>query len=323
MMRSRETTLHAGRTVLIASSVLTLVLGSVHAFSVFLEPFETRFDASRASVSATYSFALVALTLGVLVGHRLYGRASAALLVSVFCATAAAGTAIAAFAPSLAVVWLGYSLLYGGANGLGYGYALQISAQANPGREGLAMGIVTACYALGAAVSPLMFQAALAYGGIETAMLALSAMLISAIPLSAGLMHRAGAVFQTGGTGGAARASPNRPGVPVLWLGYGAGVAAGLMAIGHATGIGRAAGLAPELLAAAPITIAVCNMAGGLAGGWLIDKTSTRRLLVILPAISAVALFALTAASGKAAVLLGLAIVGFTYGAIIAAYPAA
>ena len=321
--RPAETRLPAGRTVLVASSVLTLVLGSVHAFSVFLEPFEARFEASRASVSLTYSFALVALTLGVLVGHRLYAKASAAMLVSSICLAAAAGAAITAFAPSLPVAWLGYSLLFGGANGLGYGYALQVSAQANPGREGLAMGVVTACYALGAAVSPLLFQAALGYGGVEAAMLTLCIMLLGATPVSAGLLHRTGVVFRSAGAADPARPASRPPGVPLLWLGYGAGVAAGLMAIGHATGIARTAGLAPQVLAVAPITIALSNMAGGLAGGWLVDRTSRERLLTALPIVSAAALFALTLVTGEVAVLVGLGVVGFSYGAIIAAYPAA
>ena len=312
-----------GRTVLIASSVLTLVLGSVHAFSVFLEPFEARFEASRASVSLTYSFALVALTLAVLVGHRIYGRTPAAILVASICLAAAAGAGITAFAPSLPVAWLGYSLIFGGANGLGYGFALQLSAQANPGREGLAMGIVTACYALGAAVSPLVFQAAIGSGGIEAAMLTLSLMLLGAIPVSCGLLYRTGVIYQVALPESADRPASPLSHVPLLWLGYGTGVAAGLMAIGHATGIGRSAGLAPDILTAAPITIALCNMMGGLAGGWLIDRISKRLLLVALPAVSATALFALTIMTGQTAVLAGLSVIGFCYGAIIAVYPAA
>ena len=312
-----------GRSVLIACSVLTLVLGSVHAFSVFLEPFEARFQASRASVSLTYSFALVALTFSVLIGHRIYGRIAATVLVASICLAAAAGAAITAFASSLTVAWLGYSLLFGGANGLGYGFALQLSAQANPGREGLAMGVVTACYALGAAVSPLVFQAAIVAGGIEAAMLVLSLTLLAAAPVSCGLLYRTGAVYQAAAPDGAEQPASPPSQVLLLWLGYGTGVAAGLMAIGHATGIGRSAGLAPDLLTAAPITIALCNMMGGLTGGWLIDRVSARRLLAALSAVSAAALFTLTIVTGQTAVLSGLSVIGFCYGAIIAVYPAA
>ena len=124
-----------GKLILFASMLLMVVLGSVHAFSVFLEPLETRFNASRSSVSLTYSFALMTLTTVVLFGHRLYGLLKPAYFMSVVCGLAAIGTLIAASATQLYMVWIGYSLLFGAANGLGYGYALQISAQANPNNK--------------------------------------------------------------------------------------------------------------------------------------------------------------------------------------------
>ena len=121
---------------------------------------EAAFGASRAAVSFTYSLALATLTLAVPFGHRFYAAWRPATFVSSLVLLAAGGAFIASLAPSLFVVWLGYGVLFGAANGLGYGFGLQLAAQANPGREGLAMGIVTAAYALGAAVSPPLFALA-------------------------------------------------------------------------------------------------------------------------------------------------------------------
>ena len=56
-------TSNQGMLVLVAAAMLAVVLGSIHAFSVLLIPLEMLLDASRASVSATYSLALGALTL--------------------------------------------------------------------------------------------------------------------------------------------------------------------------------------------------------------------------------------------------------------------
>ena len=44
-----------GRRVIAAAGLLCLVLGSVHAFSVFLVPLETAYSASRAQISLIYS----------------------------------------------------------------------------------------------------------------------------------------------------------------------------------------------------------------------------------------------------------------------------
>jgi len=46
-----------------------------------------------------------------------------------------------------------------------------------------------------------------------------------------------------------------------LWFAYGAGVSAGLMVIGHATGVARSASAPDNLVVAAAIFVAIGNMA--------------------------------------------------------------
>lgn len=323
-----------GLRVLFAASLLTLVLGSLHAFSVFVEPLEAGYGASRQLVSLTYSIALVALTFSVLVGHRVYGAVAPAVLVLAIGIGAALGLMIAANAGSLPIVWLGFGLVFGASNGLGYGFALQISAQANEGRAGMAMGIVTASYALGAALSPLLLEAAVKSGGVGLAMSGLGLVLAIVAPVSAVLLHLSSVRFRisppikndeptkvSAMSGGALTSAA--PSVFLLWIGYGAGCAAGLMTIAHAIGIARSAGMPDALLVAAPITLALCNMVGGVTGGWLIDRNRARTVLVALAVLSVGSICVLIFASHWGIVLAGLAFVGFAYGALIAAYPAA
>ena len=165
----------SGAYVLIAASLVSAVLGSVHAFSVFLVPLEAAFGVGRGTVSLTYSFALVFLTLTVLVGPRIYGRFPPAMIYPGVAFLGALGPLMAGWAGGLWGVWLGYSLCFGVANGLGYGFGLQYAARAMPGREGWTMGVVTAAYALGAVVAPLGFEAAVDRGGFQLAMLWLAA----------------------------------------------------------------------------------------------------------------------------------------------------
>lgn len=324
----------AGLRVLFAASLLTLVLGSLHAFSVFVEPLESEYGASRQLVSLTYSIALLALTFSVLVGHRVYGVVTPAMLVLSIGIGAALGLMIAGNAGSLPIVWLGFGLVFGASNGFGYGFALQISAQANESRAGMAMGIVTASYALGAALSPLLLEAAIAAGGVGLALSGLGLVQAIAAPVSAILLYRSSVRFRTSsaaadktpaapGTGTEPRAVPGGPPIILLWIGYGAGCAAGLMTIVHAIGIARNAGMPEALLVAAPITLALCNMAGGLTGGWLIDRMQPRTVLVALAILSVGSIFALIVTPHWTFALAALALVGFAYGALIAAYPAA
>jgi len=316
----------AGVLVLVAGMALALVLGSVHAFSVFLEPLEQQFGAGRSAVTLTYSLALGCLTVGVLVGHRVYARLPAALLAVAVCLLAAAGCLVAAWGDSLALFWLGYGVMFGGANGLGYGFALQSAGQMNPQRTGLAMGLVTASYAVGAVIAPAPFDALLRAGGLAGAMLGLAVALVAVAPLAAGLLYRAKAALSVDRTAADddAKNPVPRAGLALwLWLGYGTAVAAGLMAIGHATGIARAGGLGDALVLAAPMAIAAFNVAGSFFGGWLADRVALKTALMAFPAGSALSLLLLAQLGGGLSVLVALAVVGFAYGGTIAVYPAA
>ncbi|MEM9059113.1 MAG: hypothetical protein AAGD13_01510 [Pseudomonadota bacterium] len=304
---------------LAALALLSFVLGSVHAFSVLVDPLVARFDASLASVSAIYSLALVAIAAMVSLGHRFYGSASAAVLVACLSVVGVIGVLLAGYGGSLPLVWLGYGVLFGAANGAGYGFALQLSAQVSPGREGLAMGAITAAYAVGATVFPAVFEVALA-GGFGRAMMFLALVLGAVGAASAGLLVLSGARFQPEDRQATGRSVPGAE-IARLWFAYGAAVLAGLMTIGHAVGIARSLDVADAMLLAAPMIVAVCNMGGSLTGGWLTDRLAPRVLLTGLPLLSGGAL-AVLALDVPSATLAALGVIGLVYGAVISAYPA-
>ena len=306
---------------LLAGALLTGSLGSIHAFSVFVEPLERSFGVPRAQVSAVYSLALLSLTGAVFFGHRLFGRLPPPAIAGLAAALAALGLGIAAEATHLAGLYLGYSLLFGGANGIGYGFALQLVAQAMPARRGFAMGAVTAVYALGASGFAIIFDHFAGSTGIGPALL-LMAVLMAGVAISApALLLWSQATYH--GTSAAGPGSPARRKLTgLLWAGYGSGCAAGLMTIAHAAGIAVATG-ARGYAVTGVMLIGLGNAAGGVVAGWLADRVALRRLLCGLSGLSALALIALAAGSGTAATLLGLGVVGLAYGAIIAVYPAA
>lgn len=308
---------------LVACMALMSALGTIHAFSVFLAPWEEMFQASRAEVSLVYSLALVFLTLSVLSGHRIYGLLHPALLIIALSAIATLGVLIAAHASSLPQVWLGYSLLFGGANGVGYGFSLQLSAQAMPRRKGFAMGVVTASYAVGFMVFPVISEPAFNDGGIGEALELLSGLVAGAGVVAAFMIYLSGSTYQ--GVDALQRQSSPIPTQGMLqlklWTAYGTGVAAGLMAIGHAVGIVEANGGSATQTLGAPVLIALGNMAGGVSAGFMLDRVRARRLLVALAGISAITLIGLSESGSPMTALAGLVMTGFCYGAIISAYP--
>lgn len=306
--------------VLLAASLVSTVLGSIHAFSVFIRPLEVEFSSSRSAVSLTYSLALVALTLTVLLGPRFYGRWSPAVFMLTVCLIAAIGALLAGVADSLPSVWLGYSLVFGAANGLGYGFGLQIAAQSNPGREGFAMGTVTAAYAFGSVFSPAFFGIAVEMSGFPAAMTGLSVALLAAGALSAALLRTVDFRYTESARRASSGPAPFRDEI-FLWLGYFGGVMAGLMVIGHAAGISAAfdPGMA---IWSAPAIIAACNLAGSIIGGRLADRISLRLVLCSLALTTSVALAGIALFGANRGLIVGLGLVGFAYGGTIAAYPA-
>ncbi len=218
---------------------MTTVLGTIHAFSVFVPQREISFDANRASVSLVYSTALVCLTVAVLFGYKIFKRLSPSVLFALAGLFAAAGLALSSVSSSLPELMIFYGIVFGAANGVGYGYALQLAGQVSPTGKGLAMGLVTAFYAVGATLAPLLFVALINHSGNALALVVMAAIVLVFSFISAAAVQLSGVVFTSESIASAAK--PRSQGLKqvrlLLWLSYAGAVAAGLMVIGHAFAI--------------------------------------------------------------------------------------
>ena len=313
-----------GYIILLASMLVTFVLGSVHAFSVFILPLEYLLSAPRSEVSLIYSFTLVAITISVLFGYLIYSRFSAWILVLLVCILAASGLMLAASASSWWLLFFGYSVLFGAANGVGYGFTLQLSARELPQSKGFAMGAVTAAYAVGSIVFAKIFAARIESTTIAAAFETLAIGLIGCGVLSALLLYLTKANYGDvvgPGDGVNQRLNPRR--VFLYWLAYMLSVFAGLMAIGHAAGIAISKGASNDMAVWCAMIIGVGSASGGFLAGWLVDRWPISRFLIGLPLLSAAMLLMLSLLPSPLLTILLLGVVGFCYGAIIAIYPVA
>ena len=214
--------------------LLSGVLGSIHAYSLFIESFESDLGVGRGGAGAPYSVALASLTLAVLVSHRLFRLVPGPLVVLIASGGAAIGLLLAASANSLAGVVLGYGIVFGAFNGLGYAFSLQRASESNPDRRGFALGLVTAAYALGGASTALVLDKHVAASGATSALRWLAlAIAVTGIVTSALLANN-----DSPARGSSARlSSANLRTLAPLWMAYLLAVLAGLMALGHAAAI--------------------------------------------------------------------------------------
>ena len=309
--------------ILVASMLVTFVLGSVHAFSVFLAPLEGQLGLPRSQISLIYSFALVAITLSVTLGYRIYSLLPPWWLVVMTAAVAAMGLLLASAATNWWMLFAGYSLAFGVSNGIGYGFCLQLVGRAMPARKGFAMGAVTAAYAVGSIVFAKIIAWRIDVDSVSAAFLAISVMLVVIVVVAALLMRHAQASYATAAAGGGDRGRLDRRSLLQYWFAYLTSVFAGLMAIGHAAGIAQSRGADVELATATAMTVGIGSAVGGFVAGWLVDRWPLTRFLVALPMLSAFALLCISATTNAQATMLLLGIVGFAYGSIIAIYPVA
>ncbi len=304
--------------------LVTFVLGSVHAFSVFIVPLEKLLELARSEISLIYSFALVAITLAVLLGYRIYTCLPAWWLVFVTCATAAAGLMLASTATNWWLLFFGYSLAFGFSNGIGYGFCLQLVGRVMPEIRGFAMGAVTASYALGSILFAKIFAWRIELASVESALLAIAFALLGCGTVAALMLRSAGASYGNVGI----VASPlsvalDQRKIVQFWIAYMTSVFAGLMAIGHAAGIVLARNASIELATLAAITIGIGSAVGGFLAGWLVDRWPMSRFLVGLPLLSSTALISISISDDALTSVVLLSLVGFSYGSIIAIYPVA
>jgi OFA family oxalate/formate antiporter-like MFS transporter len=307
---------------LLASMLVTFVTGSVHAFSVFILPLETMLQLPRSEISLIYSLTLVAITFSVLLGYRIYALIPAWWLIFITCLSAACGLVVAANASGWWQLLIGYSLLFGLANGIGYGFTLQLVGRVMPDRKGVAMGSVTAAYAVGSIIFAKIFALVIVEYSIATAFYWLACGLLACACVAALMLRFAQASFgvkdspevQTG-------AQLESKTIILFWFAYMTAVFSGLMAIGHAAGIASAKNASLELSTLSAMMIGIGSAIGGFAAGAMIDRWSAKRFLIGLPLLSAVMLAMVSVSTSPVLAVAFLSLVGFSYGAIIAIYP--
>jgi MFS family permease len=304
--------------VLPAALPLMVLLGSLYAWSLFLEPLEAALGAGRAAVSTVFALATIGFAVSMVVAPGLFHRLPASRVALSACLLAAAGLALGGLHRSLLAVQLGSGVLFGVGSGVGYGLALQLVSDAFPRRRGLATGAVVAAYALGAVVFAPAFRWGIAGHGPWTTLVAMAAVFAVAGGMVWALLRPVRALGarlpRLTGTAAGGRL------FWLLWTGFLCGAAAGLMALGHAAGLVAAYGGPAPAVAAGTALIAAGNGLGRLASGWLSDHLPVRAILAAAAAVGAAALFALAGWPGPATVFACLALVGLAYGMLAAGY---
>jgi OFA family oxalate/formate antiporter-like MFS transporter len=315
--------------------LMTLALGTLYAWSVFVTPLENEFGWKRAQTSSVFTFAVIMFAASLLLAGRLQDRfgpfwisLTGSILVSL-------SFLLFAHTYSLYSLYFFYGVLGGIGLGFGFGTVVPVMAKWFPDRTGLAIGLALAGFGGGSAVfgsyaNLVLFPrfgwrtSCMILGGIFFAMTMTGAFLLRNPTVSrqptdhipafstATARHQftPGEVLRT-------------PGFYLLWIGFGLGSTAGLMVISQLIPFANSQGIASATLATLGLVVgAFGNVSGRVLSGWLSDIIGRLNALRVVLAISSIAMPALYWVGAHLAALYVLIfVVYFCYGAQASVIP--
>ena len=300
-----------------AVTVLTLPLGSIYAFSVFLRPIEAALGLSRSSLSFVFGLATVGFTLGMNLAPPLYGLASPAVLTMAAAVVAAAGIVLAASAQGLPMLLLGYGLVFGVAGGSAFILLQQAANLLIRSRIGLLNGYVLGLYPLGAMIATPLFGWGNTVFGYRATLYGLAAALLAFGAASAALLVHAGATLPGRGTAAVLGENERRTALLLrLCAVFFLAAAAGLTVLGQAAGIIAAYGGETTLAIWATTAITAVIALGRIGGGWLVDRFPVPAVSTTAHAIALSGAAALSVWPTPGVAVLGLGMIGLGYGLV-------
>jgi hypothetical protein len=306
----------AWRAVL-AATALNAPLGSLYAFSVFLQPLERLLGLTRAELAVVFALASAGFGAGMNLAPAAYRLLAAPRLVLAAGAVSAAGIALAAAAGGFWQLAAGYGLLFGVGGGAGYIFVQQAVNLAVTSRHGLVNGYLVSLYPAGAMVAAPVFGWAVREAGVRATLGGLAAALAAAAAVSAWLTAGSGVTLAAASAAPAPGADERRRAVFWrLWLVFFLAASAGLMVLSQAAGIIAAYGGATALAVYGTTFVTAAIAAARLAGGWLVDWLPVPAVGAGAHAVALAGHAALTLWPGPAVAVAALGLVGVGYGLI-------
>ena len=300
-----------------AATAFNAPIGSLYAFSVFLQPLEALLGLSRADLALVFALAAAGFGAGMNLAPIVYRMASAPVLVLACAAASTLGIALAATAGGLAQLAIGYGALFGAGGGAGYILVQQAVNLAVTRRHGLVNGYIVGLYPAGAMIAAPLFGWGIREVGVRGTLWGLAGVLAVTGSISVWLIaHSHITLAAATGVVAVAPEERRREVFWRLWLIFFLAASAGLMVLSQAAGIIAAYGGATPLAVYGTTVITGSIAAARLAGGWMADWLAIPTVAAAAHAVALAGNLALTLWPGPTVSVLALALVGLGYGVI-------
>ncbi|BDG01238.1 L-lactate MFS transporter [Anaeromyxobacter oryzae] len=330
-----------GWLVTLAGMGLNLALGILYAWSIFAkqlaEPVARGgFGWTKTEATLPYTIAIACFAAMMVPAGRLQDRLGPRLVATMGGVLTGLGLCVASFATP-ALHWpavAGFGLLAGTGFGLGYAAATPAAVKwFPPEKKGLITGLVVAGFGIAPVYIAPLSKHLLATLGVSTAFRILGvAFLVVATAFSQLIRNPpAGHVVPKKVASAASRAGVDltwrdvvrTPAFWMLWLQYACAATAGLMIIGHmAKIVAVQSGGTIQIGFVFVALLAVFNAGGRVIAGIISDYIGRSVTIALVCVTQALVMFFFSGFSTIAGFVLGAAVVGFSYGACLALFPA-
>jgi MFS transporter, OFA family, oxalate/formate antiporter len=321
MAQTETAVLQRPGAALAAATVLSLPLGSIYAFSVFLAPLEELLGASRSDLASVFGISVIFFTIGLNLAPRLFGLIPVTALVALSAAMSSAGIALAAAAPSFTLLAVGYGVLFAFGGGLAYVGAQQCVNATPITRPGLVNGYLVSLFPLGAMLSAPAFGWGIDRFGVRATLAGLAVVVAASGVVATWLMARSGVRLSrpsrvVAATTDAAAARQLSLVFWKLFLVFTFAATAGLMVLSQAAAILAAYGVGKATALAATTGITAAIAAARLGGGLMVDRLPVPVVAASAQAIALAGAILLTLVPTPEMAIPTLGLIGIGYGLI-------
>ena len=315
--------------------LISLTLGLLYAWSIFVVPLEKQFGWSRADTSLAFTISIIFFVVGMILGGKHTDKKGPRVVVTIGSACLTAGFFLASFTGNLVTLYISYGVLCG----FGIGYAnigpMAVAMRWFPDRRGfvsgiLVMGFGLAAFVLGSVAShiinsmgwPTAFRV---LGGVSLVLCLIGAQFMKYPP--AGWVPR-GMAQPTKAAGGGAGSGVDYEWKRMMktatwwwwWVFHLVILTGGLMIIGHIVPYALQSGVQRDSAVFAMGVFAVCNGLGRLLVGFTWDRLGRATTMVLNAIMMLAGLLLLAFLVGKLGyplLLLAVALIGLSFGGAI------
>ena len=329
-----------GWVVTLAGMGLNLALGILYAWSVFskqlTEPVSAGgFGWTKTQATLPYTLAIACFALTMIPAGRLQDRLGPRVIASAGGVLTGAGLIVASFASAASMMpaLVGFGLLAGTGFGLGYAAATPAAVKwFPPEKKGLITGLVVAGFGIAPVyIAPLSKHLLVTHGvnasfrilGVAFLVVATAFAQFIRNPPVAQLATRKSAASTRAGADATWREMVRTPFFYSIYLQYACAATAGLMIVGHmARIVSVQSGNTIQIGFVFVALLATFNAAGRIAAGVISDHVGRVVTIGFVCVLQTCAMFVFSGFSTVGGFILGSAVVGFSYGACLALFPA-